>query len=580
MGSAAFLGSFSVQGDGIMKIGFFMINKLHFSNFSPEDFRKKYRVFHVTSLLDYSVPDDIEKHIIYSIAYEATNDFYCLVPSDVLLEDLGSVFRDYKFSVEECRAMNVPEYILINLFINKFSNRNLSFNNFNASLYLIYDTERIDVIPTLKFEVDSDCILSCDVNSFSRWDETTSKRFTYKQQKNFNSGKSTIYRVHDIFMIKGKGKDIYLQANINRKKNNTLNYLDLSSDYHKLGKTSQVIKGVNLLDQEVFELAFEDCGYTRIMEAKKENLFSNIINSLPYKETVNVVNNTCNELNEKDFADSGIEFSYSNGIKKDMFNLNVVEQKDYYETNDKEDQYLQASDITIQNIEFDHICRSSLRQCYLELCVKKEAAECQTRIHDFSGDWSFVQLINNIPYRMSIVDNEIQDDLSSLDIDDRYYSIFYDENNNLRSDNPKIVEHDGNYLIIRDTDVRLMPDYEKYANAKYTLFSVSESGKKKQTLQKKAVRDVYYGEIIDVNEFTYNGNDYYTVGNIGYGVRREFNNSVSTKRIESHGLTVSEVKEMLKPNVYQINRYAVYPYPFKLMKERFIQLGGNIDETV
>ena len=49
-----------------------------------------------------------------------------------------------------------------------------------------------------------------------------------------------------------------LLDNINRKKNNTLKYLDLSSDYHKLGKTSQVIKGINLLDQEIFELAFEN----------------------------------------------------------------------------------------------------------------------------------------------------------------------------------------------------------------------------------------------------------------------------------------------------------------------------------
>ena len=61
-------------------------------------------------------------------------------------------------------------------------------------------------------------------------------------------------------------------------------------------------------------------------------------------------------------------------------------------------------------------------------------------------------------------------------------------------------------------------------------------------------------------------------------MRREFNNSVSTKQIESYGLTISDIKEMLSPNVYQINKYAVYPYPFKLMKERFVQLGGNINE--
>ena len=561
-----------------MKIGFLMINRLRFSNFNINSFNEKYKIFRVTALLDYSSPDDGNEHIIYSVAYETSAVFYCLVPAGINGEALRDIFRDYKFNLEEVSVESVPDYILINLFINKYPNKKLSFNNYTSSLFFVYDEERNDVIPTLRFEVDSNRILSCEVSSFSKWDDITSKHFTYKQQKSFRSGKSTIYHVVGNYMIKGQQQDIYLQANISRNRNNTLNYLDLSSDYHKLGKTSQLIKGLNASDYNIFQLAFEDCVYNRVFEAKKENVFSNIINSLPYQETVNVVNSTNRELNEEDFLETGISYEFSNRIRKDCFNLNVVEEKGFYEDQNLKDQYVSVYDIAIQNIEIDNICRSSLRQCYLEMCMKKEAIECRTRMNCFSGKWSFIQLINNVPYRMNIVDNVIMDDFSSLEVDDAYYGVFYDENNSLVSTNPKIVEHDGNYLIIRDTDVRLMPDYEKYANARPLLVSIGKTGKQRKTLQSKKVRDEYYGEIIDINTFSYNGNNYYTVGNIGYGVRREFNNSVSTKQIESYGLTISDIKEMLSPNVYQINKYAVYPYPFKLMKERFIQLGGNINE--
>lgn len=566
------------RGDVIMIIGFFMINKLCFSDFNAERFNEKYRIFRITSLLDYSVPDDENDNIIYSVAYETSTVFYCLVPAGSSMDVLRNIFRDYKFDLEQCSVDSVPEYILINLFVNKYPNNMLSFNNYTASLYLIYDEERKNVIPTLKFEVDSNCVLACEVSSFSKWDDITSKRFTYKQQKNFRSGKSTIYHPKGNFIIKGKEKDIYLQANINHSRNNTLNYLDLSSDYHKLAKTSQLINGLNTVDYDVMKLAFEDCGYSRVYEAKKKNVFSDIIKGLPYQETVNVVNSTDKQLDEGVFSEPGISYIFSKHIKKDCFNLNVVEVKEFYEEQDLKDRYVSIADIPVQNIEFDHICRSSLRQCYLELCMKKETIDRQTRMNSFNGKWSFMQLINGIPYRMNITDNEIMDDFSSLDVDDAFYHVFYDEDNNLVSSNPKVIEHEGNYLIIRDTNIRLMPDYEKYANVRPLLVTVDRSGKKRQTLQSKRVRDEYYGEIIDVNTFSYNGNEYYTVGNIGYGVRREFNNSVSTKQMESFGLTISDVKETLIPNVYQINRYAVYPYPFKLMKERFIQLGGNINE--
>ena len=104
-----------------MKIGFLMINKLRFSNFNVNGFNEEYKVFRVTALLDYSSPDDGNEHIIYSVAYETSAIFYCLVPADITTEALSDIFRDYKFNLEEVSVESVPDYILINLFINKYS---------------------------------------------------------------------------------------------------------------------------------------------------------------------------------------------------------------------------------------------------------------------------------------------------------------------------------------------------------------------------------------------------------------------------------------------------------------------------
>ena len=112
-----------------MKIGFLMINKLRFSNFNVNGFNEEYKVFRVTALLDYSSPDDGNEHIIYSVAYETSAIFYCLVPADITTEALSDIFRDYKFNLEEVSVESVPDYILINLFINKYPNKKLSFNN-------------------------------------------------------------------------------------------------------------------------------------------------------------------------------------------------------------------------------------------------------------------------------------------------------------------------------------------------------------------------------------------------------------------------------------------------------------------
>ena len=61
-------------------------------------------------------------------------------------------------------------------------------------------------------------------------------------------------------------------------------------------------------------------------------------------------------------------------------------------------------------------------------------------------------------------------------------------------------------------------------------------------------------------------------------MNRSISNSPATKEIIENGLTIEDCMFMMEPNIYQINKYAVYPYPYKLMDELFVLNGGQIDE--
>lgn len=55
-------------------------------------------------------------------------------------------------------------------------------------------------------------------------------------------------------------------------------------------------------------------------------------------------------------------------------------------------------------------------------------------------------------------------------------------------------------------------------------------------------------------------------------------NSPSTKKIEGLGLSIEDLEPLMEPNIYQINRIASYPYPFKLMNELFLMNGGKFED--
>lgn len=551
-----------------------MLNILQITSFNKDKFNELYSIYKVFNIVDYAKPEEIETNIIYSVAYEQANSFYCLAVSNATQNDITNLFKSYKYKYERVNVDEVPQNILLNLLINKTANKELKYNNFSSELYVSYNKENKNIIPTLSFSVNESSVLSCKVVTFSRYNEKTKHFFTTKQKKNIDEGKTSSYKTHGLYLVNGYDKNnIFYKANINRNfKKNTVTYLDLTSEKHKVEYIDKIISKLNRENKNIIHISFNECEYKRVFEAKKAQSFDEIINPSELKH-INIINTTIHNVDDSIIKTITKDYSISNAIKHDCYNLAIIKPIDEYI--DEIDEYKHSNEDIIQNIEYNNFSLPAIKQCLLEMRIKEEALNSKTKLFDFKGEWAFYQLINGIPHQMIIKDNMI--DINSFGCIDSTHSLFNELSDN-KTLNPKIVIHNGNSLEILDTELRLMPDYKKFKEDRSNLIKIDSEGKKHKIIQRKDIRDEYYGEIIDINNFEYENNTYYTVGNIGYGVRRQFTNSVSTKRYINNGLDISEVVEQLKPNIYQINKYCVYPYPFKLMNECFVMLGGKLDD--
>jgi len=551
-----------------------MLNVLKISNFDKNEFNKLYSIYKVFNVVDYAKPDNIKTYFVYSVAYEQANSFYCLTSSNIEQNDLTNIFKPYKYRYERIDVDEVPQNILLNLFINKIANKNLEYNNFSSDLNISYSKENKSIIPTMSFTVDENRVLSCKVVTFSRYNEKTKHFFTTKQRRNIDENKASSYVINGLYLVNGYDKNnVFYKANINRNfKKNTVTYLDLTSEKHKVEYICKIINKLNKENKDIINVNFDDCQYQRVYEAKKAQSFDEIIDIKELKH-INVINTTAYNVDSDIIKNITKKYSISNNIETSSYNLVIVRPINEYINED--DEYMISNTSVVQNIEYNNFNLSAIKQCLLEMRIKEEALFLKTKLFNFEGEWVFYQLINNVPHQM-IIKNNIVNENTFGSIDSTHH--FFNKLNDNKSLNPKIIVHNENTLEIYDTEIRLMPDYLKYKENKDSLIKIDSKGIEHKIIQRKDIRDEYYGEIIDINTFEYENNKYYTVGNIGYGVKRQFANSVSTKQYVNNGLDILDIVEQLKPNIYQINKYCVYPYPFKLMNECFVMLGGKLDD--
>ena len=551
-----------------------MINCLKIKWFVSEKFKEKYKAFRIIKTDDCNIIEELPV-MVYSVSYRTPNDFYVLTPANTSKEDVYRIFPEQHYAVSEVDSESIETRDLLTLIFNKESNTGLRYNNLSAELNIIHESKK-DQKVCLTYSVSEDLILSCRVSTFSVLSDKTIKRFTYKTQKAISENKLTIYTADDVYVYRTSEKNIkkkYINRSISKNKN-TLNFFSIDSSDNKVSEMFRILRRVNIENNTFIELGFEESGYQRIMEEKRSvtSAYQDLVNKTADDLTINVID-YCDRKEEitELFERNRIRYSYSDDKSLKEFNVAVIKSKEEYKESDETDKHQTSNTNILQNIIYKNLNDTVLKQCWLEMLIKREAITKDVTAVSLIGTWNFYKYINKKIHCLKIKDNHIQD-LSSFSLNENAVKTLEE----YKSFDPRMITEDekGSILIL-NTDLRLLPDWDKITDSR-SKYTVEKNGKKVNKI--RTYRNEYFGEEIDINEFLYNGNKYYSVGEIGYGMNKTINNSPATKQVIEDGLTIRSIVHMLEPNIYQINKYAVYPYPFKLMDEIFVMNGGVIDE--
>lgn len=549
-----------------------MINKLIIKRLDMKKFCNQYKIFRVHKNDDTMVIND-SRVCIYSLAYKDSATFYALTKTDCNRTDLFKIFSSNHYDVVEVSVGDLSDDLLLQLFINKQANPKLTFNNLNAELYCINEKKKNQII-TFAFSISNDMILSCNIKTFSMLTEKTLPKFSRKSQKSIEQGKTTTFEERDGYLVRKilHGQyGYYINRTYKTSSKNTRDFFAIDASDHKTAEMFRLIRKVNNADPDCIELGFMDIEYTRMIEEKRlvKDIFKKILQKFPENTIINVIDNCNQEKKIKSlFKKAGIGYRSSSHVLADELNLSIIKSKKEYENLDEEDRYKRDKNFIIQNIESKHLTETVLKQCLLEFIIKREAVNGQIYTVDLRGKWDFYQIINKMVHCLSVLDNKIIG-VSSLNIPEE----ITDRLTSIANKDPKMIVHDSNAILIIDTDIRLMPDWNAFveSRADYVIDDGDKIVNKARTYRNKL-----YGEIIDVNSFRLDNKKFYSVGEIGYGMNTTISNSPATKEVIEEGLTIEDICFLMLPNIYQVNKYAVYPYPYKLMNEIFRMNGGVI----
>lgn len=549
-----------------------MINRLIIKRFIEEGFNAKYNVWKIRKTDDTQIISEKAKCVLSS-AYISSTEFYLLCDVSIGYGDIQSVFSENHYIINKTSTTDLPKNVLINLLFNALANMEGKFNNLTAELIRVMEKKK-DQFIALDFSVDEQMILSCRTKTFTTIKKTTIRRLTRKAQKAVEEGRLTAYMESDGFIVRclhHEAEGYLVNRSYANAGKNGFDYFSISEYDNKSYEMSALLRKLNFQYGSFIEVGFEDIAYQRILESRRTAFdLATLAERFDKKLQVCVIDH-CQSMDKvSQIMDKlGIPFVQDSNPKPGMINISVIKSKKAYEAFDEDDAYEKRTDVVLQNIETGNLSETSIKQCLLEMLLKKECIDRKTYVTDLSGRWDFYAFINKKTHCLTVEDNVIKS-VSSLHVDERVAELM-DKN---KASDPKLICHDDKIIMMLRTDVRLMPDWERFLDQK-DMYTVQKDAKTVNKARK--YRNQLYGEIIDINTFELGGERYCSIGEIGYGMQTSVANSPSTRKIVEMGMKFEDIVRLLEPNICQLNKYAINPYPFKLMNEIFKMNGGVIE---
>lgn len=518
-----------------------MINILTLENFNRELFMSDYNIYHLRKhkKLNIIIRNGFPA-FVYSSIYVSKTDLYILTSKDITY---GTLYEALAPNIDIVENEDIPEYVYLSLMINSLNNIPLKFNNTHGNLRrIIVSQSKGDKRVFLRMDYNSDHVLTASVETYNECKDKDKDGRRYYIQDDI------LYLYEDIegtkkpYVKKSYSKSVVPFYNTDTAEQNTKVELmfDILNEveYHY----SKYFDKINFVNDNLAVLYRGK----RINDKKFLSRFADI--------KLNVVIKTDDKLILDQLSELEINFEVSDSLNTEAYNLVIINDKDYYKNNHLEDEHVISDSIIVQHIipGTPKENKTKIKQCLLEMVIKEEAIAKRTKLFDFSGGWGFYAYDsrNDTMESLTIIDNKIVDS----DIPDEAVLRLKE-----LEEDCKVVVHDGKILRICDTNLRLLPDYNELDG-----YRKSED---KKSFKDEHCLTTYHRPVIDIGTFTYNDQKYYSIGVIGTGMKAGVTNSPSTKRVDEFGLNFEDIIGLFKESIMSLNKYAVYPYPFKLLSE-------------
>ena len=528
---------------------------------------------------------DIEDANFISLSYTGGQYAYALMDEDGY-RDLLCAKLNETISYKRVDAKYTDYYkTLLRLFINALANYTdeLAYNNLTGKFYK-FDAKTKNSVKMEELSINYDpvyniTLLNCSACTFKRVDRFDIDNPVYTFGGNNNTLRRC-FKHEDIMFIK--------RANGNKKASKV--FLKLTDKSGRARIMYDLLDHLNNGFSDYLNVKFKEYD---ILESEPSNgvKLEVVTRDLIENYNIAIVNWTKETENKNEILQLkhnlectlGKKIRIYKNIQKDMFNIVIIHNKDFYIDNQLQDVHnllpkkIVTQCITIEelssiiNTEDYNKMNASLVTILKELLIKNDIISNNYFSYDdwsaynFKNNWEFIKCDkdkNNI-YKMTINPNGYylieKEEINIFNASE--FTNYIKDFNEKRNLELIIKDDKGNTNYIERTDTVALPNPLVFGE--------------NSMCKKKAVQEVIYPGLFNINYVEIDGINYYNVGKERTNIRFDFQHASHFRRIIKVGNSKNLVKELLKlmsVSFVKYNELTIVPYPVKYLNE-FIEMN-------
>lgn len=545
---------------------------------------------------------------VKSIVFESGRRALMMMHKDdknrfLIKELISGVEEGSKLSVAETKIQDIQDCVLLQLLLNALSSYDsniLKFNNLTGHLYCFHPEwvkrgkeKKEDIvwkIPCMEFRITYDYCIEMSVRTFTS--ERLKKKISFSKRKFEDYPKYVVSK--DNTLRRRLADDVepgFIMRQIDGTKSE-IPFLDFQNekkfDQCKVGTLVKVIEAFN---SKYASFASIECSYmpeskridysksaakedsARIQEML-ERLGVHIVDQIGDTYSEQFIENMCSLLLQK----YEINASVGKKIKKDVLNICVIHNAEYYEgvqdPHDKHSDGVAVQHVTLE--DFADNAEFAISTVIHEVLIKNDLEVGRITLFD----WKELGLKEDLSFGTETKFDEetkyffmkVHPD-GSFDIREQEFTlfemneytdcvnIFEDAKTNGETVKGLIRDEQGRINIIKDTGIITLPEGK-------VIKELLASGDTK--LRGKERREELLSSCLDIKTYMEDGKQFYYVGTIGEGMRWKIPRAANVRCIEGYqgaALMLDKLLPTMNVTFVHNGQLTVLPFPFKYLRE-------------